>query len=121
MKTPVELAQLLAQYEDASTAIAVYKEANLAIAEYEEVKKAALALAESSMVDSGEAHLNALVGSAGWTTPKTPQLDKEAWANAILEDHNLATVERNFKAAEKVLKRWQEPYMKLAARRFFIR
>lgn len=52
--TPTELAQKLAQYEDADTAIAVYKEANFIISQLEEVKRAALNLAESELRATGE-------------------------------------------------------------------
>jgi hypothetical protein len=121
MKTPTELAQILAQYEDAESAIVVYKEANLAIAGYEEVKKAALQLAEQALIDTGEAHLKTLIGSAGWTEPKKPQLDEEAWAKAMAKDHNLATVELNYRNAKRVLEDWQREYMKLPPKRFYIR
>lgn len=121
MKTPIELTQILTQYEDAASAIAVYKECNLAIAEYEKIKEAALQLAQNSLEETGETTLKTLVGSCGWTEPKTPQLNKERWQQAIIEDTNLATVQRNFRAAEQTLKRWQQPYMILPAKRFYIR
>lgn len=77
--SPTELAQELAQYEDADTAIAVYKEANLLISQFEEVKKAALNLAESELLATGETNLKTAIGSCGWSQPKTRQLDKDAW------------------------------------------
>lgn len=119
--TPTELVQKLTEYEDLETAVAVYKEANFLIAQFEDVKKAALSLAESELRSTGETGRKTAIGSCGWTQPKTPQLDKEAWAAAIGKDTDLATFQRHFDAAEKVLRKAQEPFMKLPEGRFYIK
>lgn len=121
MKTIIELTNILTQYEDAESAIAVYKEANLAIAEYEKIKQAALELAQHSLEETGETGLKTLVGSCGWTMPKTPQLDKEAWRQATLSDAELWNVDNEFAMAESRLKGYQQSFMVLPPKRFYIR
>jgi phage terminase large subunit GpA-like protein len=120
VKSEAELAAILAQFEDVDSAIAVYKEANAAIAQFEEIKKAALSLAENELRSTGEVAKRTAVGSCGWTQPKTPQLDKTAWEAAISENPELSAYEVNFNRAEKLLKKAQEPFMKLPEGRFFI-
>lgn len=119
--TPTELAQKLAQYEDADTAIAVYKEANFIISQLEEVKRAALNLAESELRATGETGRKTAAGSCGWTIPKTRQLDKDTWQSALVEDTNLTTIQVNFDRAKATLEKAQEPFMRLPEERFFIK
>lgn len=119
--TAIELAQKLAQYEDADTAIAVYKEANLLISQLEEVKQAALNLAESELRTTGEVSRKTVAGNCGWTAPKTKQLDKAAWTAAIAENQDLTAIQVNFDRAKKTLEKSQEPFMKLPEGRFFIK
>lgn len=119
--TPIELAQKLTQYEDVDTAIVVYREANLAIAEFEKVKQAALSLAENELRSTGEANHKSIAGSCGWTQPKTKQLDKGAWQAALATNAELECYQINFDQAEKLLRKAQEPFMKLPEGRFFIK
>lgn len=121
MKTPIELTQILTQYEDAESAIAVYKEANLAIAQYQAVKDAALSLAENALRESGETNLKSIAGSCGWTTPKTAKLDQDAWNTAVLLDPSLSEILHHYQVAEEQLRDAEKPYMKLPPKRFFIR
>lgn len=121
MTTVIELAQKLAQYEDADTAIAVYKEASLLIGQLEDVKQSALSLAESELRSTGEVSRKTIVGSCGWTSPKTKQLNKAAWQSAIAESADLTAVQVNFNRAEETLKKAQEPFMVLPEGRFFIK
>lgn len=121
MNTPIDLVRILTENEDRDSAITVYKECNHIISKYEEVKAIALSLAQSSLTETGEAEYKTVTGSCGWSNPKTPKLDKEAWQVAVSEKPELNTVQAHFNQAEKLLKKAQEAFMKLPAPTFFIR
>lgn len=73
-----QLNEMLAQNEDAETAVAVYKTANWVIGELDEVKGSALELAEQDMRQRDLDNLKTAAGSAGRTEPKAKQLDEQA-------------------------------------------
>lgn len=116
-----ELTGQLRQNEDAETAIDVYKTANWIIGQLEHVKNAAVDLAEKDLEQRGLDKLSTPTGSAGWTEPKTRQLDEDAWARAMGKDPDLREIQREFEAIKATLERAQEPYTELPETRFYIR
>lgn len=111
----------LRRHEDAETAVQVYKMANWIIGRMEEVKAAARRLAEQDMEQRGLEQLDTPTGSAGWTEPKTPQLDEEAWTRAMAKNPRLMEIQRAFEEAREALERAREPFKELPESRFYIR
>jgi oligoendopeptidase F len=111
----------LRQNEDAETAIDVYKTINWIIGQLENIKHTALDLAEQDMRQRERETLSTLSGSAGWTEPKTQQLDEEDWERATSESPRLREIQREYEAAKARLESAQEPYMELPESRFYIR
>lgn len=111
----------LAEYEDAETAIAVYRQANVTINELKRIKELCLDLAQSELRANGETHRATVLGSAGWSQPKTPRLDKGAWEHAAALEPDLAKIQADFDRAKKLLEVAQEPFMVLPEPAFFIR
>jgi hypothetical protein len=116
-----QLSAELRQNEDAETAIDVYKTINWIIGQLEDVKVFALDLAEGDMRQRELETLNTPSGSAGWTEPKTQQLDEEAWERAMSENPRLREIQHAYEAAKARLEGAQEPYMELPESRFYIR
>jgi hypothetical protein len=87
----------------------------------EEVKEEALALAQSDIDQRGLEDLDTPTGSAGWTEPKVPQLNEEAWQKAMGKDPRLMELQRDYDAARSALERAQRPYEELPESRFYIR
>src|SRR5262245_1507676 len=108
MRTPQELMDRLHLYEDATSAITVYLEAQSYIKQFEEVKATALNCAQADMKADGVVHSKTDFGSAGWTRPKTPQLDKGKWADLIEQDARLKTLQDEADRAAELLKAAQE-------------
>ena len=125
IKTAEELAEILKKYEDAESAILVYNEAGAAIKfhnePYSAVKKTALACAQADLRTTGETKRVTNTGNCGWTKPKTPVLDPEAWKEAQRESGKLSTIQRAFDNAKADLDLAQEPYLVLPAGRFYIK
>jgi len=115
------LRQQMAQQEDAASAISTYKTANWAMGQLDEVKREALQLAERDMQEENRESLKTSLGSAGWTEPKAKQLDEEAWREALANNPRLMQIQREFDLAQAALEQAQQPFMKLAQSRFFIR
>jgi len=107
--------------EDAETAIDVYKTANWIIGQLEDVKEEALQLAEADVDQRGLRDLDTPTGSAGWTEPKVPQLNEEAWAKAMGKNPRLRQIQQAYEAARSELERAQRPYEELPESRFYIR
>jgi hypothetical protein len=110
--------------EDAATAIAVYREANGYIKLFEEVKAAALDCARAEMQGDGVTHTKTeWGGSAGWTTPKTPKLDRDKWAALIGQNEKLKTLQDEADRAAALLEQAQEQAgcMVLPEKKFYIR
>ncbi|HEX2981505.1 MAG TPA: hypothetical protein VHO48_14655 [Anaerolineaceae bacterium] len=99
-----ELRRILAECEDAESAVDVYKTINWAINQVEQVKQEALDLAEQDMLQKGQEDLKTPSGSAGWTDPKVAQLDEDAWRQALAKDANLERRESRFESRE-----WSRP------------
>ncbi|MFP3895991.1 MAG: hypothetical protein ACLFV5_04005 [Anaerolineales bacterium] len=116
-----QLSTELQQNEDAETAIDVYKTINWIIGQLEDVKESASDLAERDMRRRELDTLNTPNGSAGWTEPRTQQLDEEAWERATYEDPRLREIQRTYEAAKARLEGAQEPYMELPEPRFYVR
>lgn len=116
-----QLSTELQQNEDAETAIGVYKTINWIMGQLEDVKESALDLAERDMKRREKETLNTPSGSAGWTEPKTQQLDEEAWERAVSENPRLREIQRAYEAAKARLEGAQESYMELPESRFYIR
>lgn len=106
---------------DAETAIAVYRQANVTINELKRIKELCLDLAQSELRANGETHRATVLGSAGWSQPKTPRLDKGAWEHAAALEPDLAKIQADFDRAKKLLEVAQEPFMVLPEPAFFIR
>jgi hypothetical protein len=123
MRTPEELMDRLHLYEDATSAIAIYLEAQSYIKQFEEVKAAALSCAQADMKADGVVHSKTDFGSAGWTKPKTPQLDKGKWAILIEHDTRLKALQDEADRAADLLKSAQEETgcMVLPPPRFYIK
>ncbi len=109
--------------DDIESFLALYHEAASLVNELETVKKTALALAEQALRETGEVkYKHPLAGwTAGWTQPKTPKLDKEAWASALKADAELRAAQLAFDQAELALKAAQTPYQYLPEPSFYIR
>ncbi|MCZ7572873.1 MAG: hypothetical protein M5U01_30335 [Ardenticatenaceae bacterium] len=116
-----QLNETLSQNEDTETGIAVYKMANWIISELDEVKASALELAQQDMQQRELDALKTSAGSAGWTEPKTKQLNEQAWTEASLKDPRLMQIQRDFDLAQAVLHQAQEPFTELPEPRFYIR
>lgn len=116
-----ELKRDLRHNEDAETAIDVYKTANWIIGQLEDVKEEALQLAEADVDQRGLRDLDTPTGSAGWTEPKVPQLNEEAWAKAMGKNPRLRQIQQAYEAARSELERAQRPYEELPESRFYIR
>ena len=95
--------------------------ANWIIGKMEEVKDAALNLAEEDMKQRGLEKLDTPTGSAGWTEPKTPQLDEEAWARSMGRDPRLMEIQCAYEEAKAALERARQPHTELPEPRFYIR
>jgi hypothetical protein len=123
MRTPQELRDKLQLHEDATSAIAVYLEAQSYIKQFEEVKAAALNCAQADMKADGVVHSKTDFGSAGWTRPKTPQLDKGKWATLIEHNARLKALQDEADRAADLLKTAQEEAgcMVLPSPRFYIK
>jgi hypothetical protein len=124
MKTPQELLDTLQLNEDSASAIAVYREANGYIKLYEEVKAAALDCARAEMQGDGVVHTKTeLGGSAGWTTPKTPKLDRDKWLTLIAQDGRLKALQDEADRAAALLEVAQEQAgcFTLPEKRFYIK
>ena len=123
MKTPQELKERLQLFEDATSAIAVYLEAQSYIKQFEEVKAEALSCAQADMEADGVVHSKTDFGSAGWTRPKTPQLDKGKWTALIGQDARLKALQDEADRAAALLKAAQEEAgcMVLPPSRFYIK
>jgi hypothetical protein len=93
MKTPQELVQILHDREDSTSAIGVFKEAAGYIKAFREVQQAALDCASAEMKADGVVHTKTDYGTAGWTRPKTARLDKDAWAEVVASDNDLAQLQ----------------------------
>lgn len=120
-KSPLELAAILAQYEDEESAILVYKEAASIMAEYNKVKQQCVQMVEASLIASGKTKLVLDVGTAGWSAPKKKKLNEARWLAALEVDTDLAALQGKFHDAEQELERAQEPFMELPEGRFYIR
>jgi len=116
-----ELKGVLRQNEDAEAAIDVYKTANWIIGELEKAKEEALKLAEEDIEQRELEDLDTPKGSAGWTGPKFPQLNEEAWARALGEHPRLREIQEAYDGARSALERAQRPYEELLEPRFTIR
>lgn len=123
MRTPSELLDTLQLGEDVATALAVYKEAQGYIKRFEEVKAAALDCARLDMAADGVIHTKTDFGSAGWTVPKTPKLDRDKWAALIEQDQRLKVLQDQADRAAALLEAAQEEAgcMVLPEKRFFIK
>jgi hypothetical protein len=123
MRTPQELKERLHLFEDATSAIAVYLEAQSYIKQFEEVKEVALNCAQADMKADGVVHSKTDFGSAGWTRPKTPQLDKGKWTTLIGQDGSLKALQDEADRAVELLKAAQEEAdcMVLPPPRFYIK
>lgn len=119
--TPIELTQKLTQYEYVDTAIAVYKEANFIIGQYDEIKKNCLSLAENELMSTGEVHRKSIVGSCGWTEPKTKKLNEAKWRRAVNQNKELMKLEDEFERIRNSLSLAQAEFMELPEGRFFIK
>ena len=120
-KTPHELVVLLKQYEDVESAILVYKEASAVMKQYEPVKAMARGMVEQMLRSTGESHVTTQAGTAGWTHPKTPKLDQEAWDKAMLEVPLCQGAQNAFDNSKHNLEQLQQPYMKMPDPTFVIR
>jgi hypothetical protein len=89
MRTPQELLTTLHEFEDATSAISVYKEAVGYIKAFKEVQQAALDCAAAEMQSDGVLHTKTDFGTAGWTKPRTPRLDRDIWAGMIARNEQL--------------------------------
>lgn len=116
-----QLSTQLQHNEDAETAIGVYKTINWIIGQLEDVKESAVDLAERDMKRRELDTLSTPSGSAGWTEPRTQQLDEGAWERATSENPRLREIQRAYEAAKARLEGAQEPYMELPEPRFYIR
>ncbi|MBN1399368.1 MAG: hypothetical protein JXA74_00940 [Anaerolineae bacterium] len=115
------LHNLLSDAEDAETAISIYKQTNWIIYQLEGVKDQALALAEQDLQRRELEALKTAIGSAGWTEPRTRQLDEKTWRLAMAEDPRLMEIQQAFDQAKTILERVQEPFMESPEPRFYIR
>src|SRR5262245_62068573 len=107
MRTPQELLDTLTLTEDSASAIAVYLEASGYIKLFEEVRQAALDCARADMQGDGVVHTKTDFGSAGWTAPKTPKLDKDKWAGLIGQDARLKALQDQADRAAALLEQAQ--------------
>jgi hypothetical protein len=123
MLTPADLRKKLQQLEDTNGAITVYKEVAAIIKEYQAVQQEALEQAAADMQLDGVLHHKGDLGSAGWTKPKTPRLDKAVWAQRVNSDTALAQLQAEFDEMERRLKLAQEQAgcWTLPEPRFYIR
>ena len=123
MTTPQELLAKLRQYETAESAIAVYKEAAGQIKAFKEVQQAALDCARTEMESDGVLHAKFEHGSVGWTKPRTPKLDRDAWAAVLANDARLQALQDAADRAQAKLEQAQQEAgcMVLPEPRFFIR
>ena len=123
MKTPAELMDALRRHESAESAIAVWKEAQGYIKQFEEVKAAALDCARSEAEITGAVHQKFEHGSAGWTQPKTPRLNRDKWAAAMVANPDLETLQLRFEAAQAALEQAQSETgcLELPEPRFYIK
>lgn len=123
MRTPQELLDTLQLSEDSASAIAVYREACGYIKLYEQVKEAALECAKADMQADGVVHTKTDFGSAGWTAPKTPKLDKDKWLALIGQDEKLKALQDAADRAAALLEVAQQEAgcLVLPERRFYIK
>jgi hypothetical protein len=123
MRTPQELLDTLTLAEDSTSAIAVYLEAQGYIKLFEEVKAAALDCARADMQTDGVVHTKTDFGSAGWTVPKTPKLDRDRWAGLIDRDARLKALQDAADIAQAHLEAAQQESgcMVLPEARFYIK
>jgi hypothetical protein len=123
MRTPDELRGTLALGEDVPTALAVYKEAAGYVKAFEAVKDEALELARASMQADGVLHHKDGLGSAGWTAPKTPKLDRDKWLSLLTQDEELKRLQDEADRAAALLEVAQERAgcLVLPERRFYIK
>lgn len=123
MRSPQELMDTLQLNEDSSSAIAVYLEAQGYIKLYEQVKAAALDCARADMEADGVLHSKTDFGSAGWTVPKTPKLDRDKWGSLVEQDPKLKALQDAADRAAALLEEAQAEAgcMALPEKRFYIR
>ncbi len=121
MKTPQELLATLTGEETAETAVIIYKEAGSYASAYKDVQQTALACAQADLTAGGETRRRTTFGNCGWTKPKSRDLDKDAWQQAVRENPELAAVEHAVTQAQHLLEQAQSPYTRPRQPRFYIR
>ena len=110
---PNPLFDKLAQYGDVESSITIYLEATAAIKEQNEIQRIARNRVATYLAQTGEMTYRCLAGTAKYTTPRTPRLDKKAWDEAVLRDDALAAVQREFNRMQIHLDNTQEPFKTL--------
>ena len=105
---PNELLRILTDDETSATAMAVYKEIKGYVNAYKKVQDAARDCIMSEMKVDGVISAKWDIGSAGWTIPKTPKLNKTKWMQVCQQDQRLAILQMAADEAQEALQDAQE-------------